>query len=409
MASTTIGSATAIVGMGRALAQRDDPGGPKTPLQLGAIAARRAMAAAGIKRKEVGALFTGRTPQSYMVLQYNQALLNELKIGPTFNTEVTSHGGGALGTLQLAALALHAGVIDYALCVTNEASGLWMDQVGSNAAWEGDLQFEAPYGASTPSIYAQFACRYMHETGTTPEMCAQVSVENRNWALHHPNAAMRHKGPITVEDVLASRMIASPLRMLDCAVWYPGGIATAVVLTRADIARGGRHAEATWLAGFGQCSTHEWVGERMGGWGFAPLEDGPNLVRTGTALAAKQAYAMSGLEPHDMHIAQSSAPFSFANLMILEELGFCPYGEGGRFAAGGGIAFDGGLPFNTMGGYLSFGQVAQGLYNLQEVVDQIHGRAEGRQVPDVEAGIVHGHGGPLACHSVVILTKEPVT
>lgn len=408
MAKATIGSAAAIVGVGRALAHRDDPGGPKTPLQLGALAAVRAMQAAGITRGQVGALFTGRTPQSYMVLQYNQALLNELKIGPTFNTEVTAHGGGALGTLQLSALALHAGVIDYALCVTNEASGIWMDQVGSNAAWEGDLQFETPYGSSTPSLYAQFACRYMHETGTTPEMCARVSVENRKWALHHPQAAMRRKGPITVEDVLASRMIASPLRMLDCAVWYPGGIATAMVLTRADIAKSGRHAEATWLAGFGQCSTHEWVGERMGAFGFAPLEDGPNLVRTGTALAAKQAYAMAGLSPRDMKIAQSSAPFSFANLMILEELGFCPPGEGGRFAAGGGIDFDGGLPFNTMGGYLSFGQVAQGLYNLQEVIDQMHGRAEGFQVPGVDVGIVHGHGGPMACHSVAIVSREPL-
>ena len=402
-----IGSATAIVGMGRAMAHKGDPE-PRTPLQLAAVAARQAMARAGIGRHEVGALFTGRTPQSYMVLQYSQSLLNELKIGPTFASEITAHGGGALGTLQVAAMALHSRVIDYALCVTNEASGIWMDQVGSNAAWEGDLQFEAPYGPSTPAIYAQSVMRYVHEYGVTPEMAATVAVENRRWALDHPHAAMRHKGPITVEDVLASRMIATPLRMLDCAVWYPGGIATAVVLTRADLARA-RHAERTWLAGFGGCNTHEWVGERMGGWGFAPFEDGPDLVRTGAGVAAGQAYAMAGLAPADMGIAESSAPFSYVSLMILEELGFCPRGEGGRFVQGGGIAYDGGLPFNTIGGYLSFGQVAQGLYNLQEVVDQIHGRAEGRAVPGVEAGIVHMHGGPLACHSVVILTKEPVT
>jgi acetyl-CoA acetyltransferase len=396
--------AAAIVGMGRAMALKTDPG-PKTPLQLGAVAAREAMAKAGISRHQVGALFTGRTPQSYMVLQYNQALLNELKIGPMFSSEVTSHGGGALGAVQLAATALQSGVIDYALCVTNEASGIWMDQVASNAAWEGDLQFEAPYGPSTPSLYAQTFCRYMHEYGVTPEMAAHVAVENRRWALHHPYAAMRNKGPITIEDVLASKMIATPLRMLDCAVWYPGGIAAAVVLTRADIAKV-RHAERTWLAGFGQCNTHEWVGERMGGWGYAPFEDGPDLVQTGAGVAAKQAYAMSGLTPADMDLAETSAPFSYANLMMLEEFGFCPRGEGGQFAAGGGIALDGGLPFNTFGGYLSFGQVAQGLYSLKELVDQLHGRAEGRQVAGAEAGIAHMHGGPLACHSVVILTKE---
>ena len=402
-----LGNSCAIVGIGRAMAHRDDTA-RKTPLQLGAVAAVAAMKQAGIKRDQVGTLFTGRTPQAYMVLQYNQALLNELKIGPMFDTEVTSHGGGALGTLQLAALALDAGLVDYALCVTNEASGVWMNQVSSNAGWEGDLQFEAPYGVSTPSLYAQFACRYMHEYGITPAMSARVAVENRRWALDHPTAAMRHKGPITVEDVLASRMVASPLRMLDCAVWYPGGIATAMVLTRADIARA-RHREITYLSGFGQCNTHEWVGERMGGWGFAPLEDGPNLTRTGTAVAATQAYAMAGVTPGDIDIAQSSAPFSFANLMMLEEMGFCGIGEGGAFVESGGIDYDGGLPFNTMGGYLSYGQVAQGLYNLNETIDQIHGRAEGRQVADANVGIVHGHGGPLACHSVVIVSKEATT
>ena len=403
--STKLGCSTAIVGIGRAMAHKGD-GERKTPLQLGAVAAVQAMRNAGIARKDVGALFTGRTPQAYMVLQYNQALLNELKIGPTFNSEVTAHGGGALGTLQLAALALDAGVIDYALCVTNEASGIWMDQVGSNAAWEGDLQFEAPYGVSTPSLYAQFACRYMHEYGITAAMSARVAVENRRWALDHPYAAMRHKGPITVADVLASRMVATPLRMLDCAVWYPGGIATAMVLTRAEVARA-RHEKPTLMAGFGQCSTHEWVGERMGGWGYAPLEAGPDLIRTGAQVAARQAYAMAGLKPQDIDVVQSSAPFSFANLMMLEELGFCAPGEGGAFVEGGGIDYDGGLPFNTMGGYLSFGQVAQGLYNLHETIDQLWGRAEGRQVANADIGLVHGHGGPLACHSVVIVSKEP--
>ena len=403
--ASRLGCSTAIVGIGRAMAHKGD-GERKTPLQLGAVAAVQALRHAGIARKDVGALFTGRTPQAYMVLQYNQALLNELKIGPTFNSEVTAHGGGALGTLQLAALALDAGVIDYALCVTNEASGIWMDQVGSNAAWEGDLQFEAPYGVSTPSLYAQFACRYMHQYGITPAMSARVAVENRRWALDHPYAAMRHKGPITVADVLASRMVATPLRMLDCAVWYPGGIATAMVLTRSDLARA-RHEQPTLLAGFGQCSTHEWVGERMGGWGYAPLEAGPDLIRTGAQVAARQAYTMAGLKPQDIDVVQSSAPFSFANLMMLEELGFCAPGEGGAFVESGGIDYNGGLPFNTMGGYLSFGQVAQGLYNLHETIDQLWARAEGRQVPNASIGLVHGHGGPLACHSVVIVSKEP--
>jgi acetyl-CoA acetyltransferase len=91
---------------------------------------------------------------------------------------------------------------------------------------------------------------------------------------------------------------------------------------------------------------------------------------------------------------------------MLEELGFCGRGEGGDFVAGGGIDYDGGLPFNTMGGYLSFGQVAQGLYNLHETVDQLWGCAEGRQVENAKVGLVHGHGGPMAAHSVMIVSRE---
>jgi acetyl-CoA acetyltransferase len=399
-----IGSNVAIVGIGQDFTHRADDE-RKTPLQLGAVAAARAMRQAGVERREIGALFTGRTPQSYMVLQYNQALMNELKIGPTFCSEMTAHGAGALGSLQVASLALHAGIVDYALCVTNEASGVWMDQVGANASWEGDLQFEAEYGATTPSLYALFACRYMHEFGITPSMCARAAVENRRWALDHPRAAMREKGPITVDDVLSSRMIASPLRLLDCAPWFPGGIATAILLTRADIASA-RHAEATYLLGFGQCTTHEWVGERMGAWGFEPVADAPDLINTGASVAARQAYAMAGMSSSDIDIVQTSAPFSFALLMMLEDLGFCGPGEGGDFVESGGIDYNGGMAFNTNGGYLSHGQVAQGLYNLTETIDQLWGRAEGRQVRDPRVGMVHGHGGVLASHAVVIVSRE---
>jgi len=144
----------------------------------------------------------------------------------------------------------------------------------------------------------------------------------------------------------------------------------------------------------------------MGVWDVDPVGPEPNLTNTGCAVAARQAYEMSGLKPKDMHIVETSAPFSFVNLMMLEELGFCKKGEGGAYVMDGKVDFDGGLPFNTMGGYLSFGQMAQGLYNLHEVVDQMWGRAEGRQVENASVGLVHGHGGILASHSVMIVSRE---
>ena len=400
----TLSNACAIAGITRAIGLKSDPD-KKTPLQLVIESCGELLRQTGVPRSKIGGLFTGRMPRSYMSLQYNQSVLNELKIAPMLSTEVTAHGAGALGTIELAVLALKAGVIDYALCVTGEASPTWIDMVGGSANWESDLQFEAPYGPTTPALYAQSACRYLHEYGITPEQMARVAVENRRWALHHPHAAMRDKGPLTIEQVLRSPMIASPLRMLDCAAWFPGGIASAALITRADMARD-VCAQPTYITGFGQCNTHEWVGERMGTSGFAPFIDGPSMVRSGARVAAAHAYAMAGLGPAEMDIVETSVPFTYANLMILEELGFCAEGEGGRFVEAGGIDFDGGLPFNTTGGYLSFGQSGQGLYLLKEVMDQMWGRPEGFPVPNVKTGLVHGHGGPLGCHSVMIVSKE---
>ena len=402
--ASRLGYSAAIVGIGRCMTKREDAE-KLTALQLGSISSANAIKNAGIKRGQIGAFFTGRCPTSYRTLQYNQTLLNELKIAPVFNTEVTAHGAGALGTLELGVLAVNSGLVDYALCVTNEASGVWLkDKVGQNAAGESNPQFEAPFGPTTPSLYAQVACRYMHEYGATSEMLAKVAVENRNWALTHPYAAMRNRGKITIDDVLNSRMIASPLHLLDCAVNYPGGISTAFIVTRAELAK--NHENPTWIAGFGQQTTHEWISERMGAYDLDVIGHEPNLTNTGCATAAKQAYEMSGLKPKDIDIVQTSAPFSFVHLMMLEELGFCKKGEGGAFVMDGNIDFDGGMAFNTMGGYLSFGQMAQGLYNLHETVDQIWGRAEGRQVPDADIGLVHGHGGILASHSVMIVSRE---
>lgn len=391
----------AIVGVGREVVHASS-GVKPTALQLGARAAASALRDAGVSRTDVHALFTGRSPQAYTAMQYNQLLLSELKLEPSFNTMVTAHGAGAIGSIALAEAVLQNADVHYVLCVTNEAAGLWLDQARMNPAWEADPQFEIPYGVSTPALYAQFASRFMHETGVTPEDAAMVAVQNRRWAVQHPQAATRHKGEITVDDVLASPVITTPFRLLDCAIWYPGGIATALVLTRADTAAA-RHDQVTYVAGVGQSTTHERVSEMAN----RPSRQGrPPGVHTGAAEAARQAYAHAGLTPADVDLAQSSVPFSYVLLMMLEELGFCGRGEAADFVRSGGIDYDSGFPFNTNGGYLSFGQVAQGLYALTETIDQLHGQAPGRQVPDATIGLVHSHGGPLACHAVCLVTTE---
>jgi acetyl-CoA acetyltransferase len=396
----TLANKAVIAGLGGKTVPEDEPA--ITSLELQVSACYAAMADAGVDRTKIGAVFTGRAPMSHTALQWNMRIINELKLAPKFSSEVTVHGAGVLGTWQYATLLVANGLVDYVLCCSGCMGSRWVDLVRVNAAIEADLQFEAPYGPTTPSLYAQWGQRYMYDFDVKPEDTAIIAVEARNWALHHPQAAMRRKGPITVEDVLASKPIADPLRLLDCSSWYRGGgFGTAVVITRPELVEGDR--DPIYVSGFGQCTTHEWVTERLGLDGIPPFDE-PNLHTTGAKVAADDAYAMAGFGPDDVDVVESSAPFTFMNLMMLEDLGFAEKGKGKDFVRAGGIAFDGGLPFNTNGGYLSFGQAPNGMHTALEALQQLRGEAEGKQVEGAERALVHFHGGPMAAHSVVLLS-----
>jgi acetyl-CoA acetyltransferase len=132
----------------------------------------------------------------------------------------------------------------------------------------------------------------------------------------------------------------------------------------------------------------------------------PNLTTTGAMPASKQAYAMAGFGPAELDVVETMVPFTFLNMMVLEDLGFCEKGDGKNFVGGGGIDFDGGIPFNTNGGYLSFGQAPNGMHMAIEALQQLRGEALGRQVDDAHRALVHFHGGPAAAHSVVCLSDE---
>src|SRR5690348_4481844 len=225
------------------------------------MAARRAMTDAGIDRGDVGMLLTGRAPAADPLPQINMRVVNELKVAPRYSTEVTVHGAGAIGMLQYAAMAIQTAAVDYAVCVSGNVSNLWMDVFASNSVDEADPEYEAPFEPTAVSLYAQVAQRYFHERDVTPADCARIAVENRKWAIEHPWAATRDKGPITVNEVLASPMIASPLRRLDCAPYYPGAVTVAVVLTAGERARA--HEQPIFLKGWGQRTTHEYLTERL--------------------------------------------------------------------------------------------------------------------------------------------------
>jgi len=394
-------NSAAIVGLGTKIVNQDDE--RITSLQLQLYACQNAIRNAGLDRHQIGGVFTCRAPMGFTALEWNMRIVQELKIVPKFTTECTTHGAGTLATMIYAALAVQSGAIDYALCCSGCTGPRWTDIVKVNAGVEADLQFEAPYGPTTPSLYAQWAQRYMHEFDVSPEDLAQVAVENRKWAVEHPDSAMGKKGHITVEDVLASPMIASPIRMLDSSAWFRGGFGTAVIITRADRAKDS--VDPIFMTGFGQAATHEWLTERMSLYGVEPAIE-PNLTTTAATIASGDAYEMAGLGPKDIDLVQTSVPFTFANMMALEDLGFCEKGEGKHFVRNGGISFEDGLPFNTNGGYLSFGQAPHGMHMAVEAIEQLRGQARGKQVKDPKHALAHFHGGPLAAHSAVIFSNR---
>lgn len=399
--SNPMRNAAAIVGVGTKIVTRSDP--KITSLQLQLYACQDAIRKAGIDKRQIGAVFTCRAPMGYTALQWNMRIVQELKIVPNLSTEITVHGAGVLASFSYAAMAVQSGVIDYALCCSGCTGALWTDLVKVNAAIEADLQFEAPYGPTTPSLYAQWGQRYMHEFDIKPEDLAIIAVENRKWALQHPKAAMRDKGPITVEDVVNSKMLASPIHLLDSSTWFKGGFGGAVIITRAGNAR--KEQKPVYLSGFGQGHTHEWLTERLSLTGIEPSMT-PNLTTTGAKIAADLAYDMAGLTPKDISMVETSVPFTFANMMMLEDLGFAKKGEGKNFVRNGGISYETGLPFNTNGGYLSFGQAPHGMHMAIEAIEQLRGEAQGKQVKNAKHALVHFHGGPLATHAVAIMSNQ---
>jgi acetyl-CoA acetyltransferase len=249
-------------------------------------------------------------------------------------------------------------------------------------------QFEVPYGPVVPSLYALIAQRHMHEYGTTPEQLAEVAVTMRRHAGLNPNAHKRD--PITIADVLGSRMISSPLHMFDCAI-VSDGAAAAIVTTEdraADMKKRPVH-----LLGQGYGLRHGHIGDHK------------QLTTTGAVDSGRDAFALAGVERADIDVAQIYDCFTITVIVELEDLGFCAKGEGGRFVEGGRIGLGGALPVTTHGGLLSGGHpgLPGGFFHLIEGVRQLRGEAGERQVANAELALVHGNGGVASVHCTLIL------
>ncbi|GAA5162644.1 thiolase domain-containing protein [Pseudonocardia eucalypti] len=235
-------------------------------------------------------------------------------------------------------------------------------------------------GAGLVANYALAAKRHMYEFGTTGEQLAEIKVAASIHASHNPNAFLRKV--MTVEDVVSSPMIADPLHRADCCVITDGG--GAVVLVSPDVAKGLERQKVNVLG-------HAEAGKGVNGGKV-------DLTYSSAVWSGPRAFEQAGVTPADIDYVSIYDSFTITVLMMLEDLGFCAKGEGGRFVRDGTlVAPHGRLPFNTDGGGLANNHPDRGgITKLVEAVRQLRGEAnEGTQVPDCELALVHGNGGDL--------------
>lgn len=251
-------------------------------------------------------------------------------------------------------------------------------------------RFEAPHRPLYPvSLYAMAATRYLHEYGVDMEEVAEIAVAARDWALLNPRAFRYEAGPLSSGDVLASPLVSSPLRSLDCCLITDGG--GAFIVTRLDRARSLRRQPVVVL-GYGDRTTS------------VTMAGVPDLLRTGAVASSREAFARAGLHPEDVDVVQIYDSFTITVLLSLEALGFCEFGEATEFVAERGIRPGGRFPLNTSGGGLSYCHPGMfGVFLVIEAVRQLRGECGRRQVRDAEVGLVHGTGGILSTHSTVLL------
>lgn len=350
-------------------------------MEIAVHASVKALSSAGLKPSDCDALFIC-LPQDFLS---GLSFAEYLGIQPRITDNNRTGGSAFLTHVMWAALALEAGLCDVALIAYGSTQRTLAGKLMSPVRAE---PFEGPYKPKLPvAAYAMSAARHMHQYGTTREQLAEVAVAAREWAKLNPEAY--EKGDLTIDDVLNSRMVADPFTVRDCCLVTDG--AGAIVMTRADRARDLPNPPA-YVLGAAAATSHMNI-SRM-----------PDLTVTAATDSGKRAFAQAGVMPSDIDVLELYDAFTINPVLFLEDLGFCPKGEGGRFVADGKLRPGGALPVNTNGGGLSCVHPGMyGIFTLIEAVEQIQGVAGKRQVKNVETALAHGNGGFLSSQATVIL------
>lgn len=383
MTLSTLSGRTAITGIGTAgLGEAPN----KTELDITVEAAAAAVADAGLAMSDIDGLVTASMKAPMPSMQ----ICEELGLETSFIDTTCTGGSSFLLHLLTASLALEAGLCNAVLVCygSKQRTGVRRSLIADYRNTVDPDPFELPYRPfNPPASYALAASRHFYEHGTTRRHLAEVAVAARKWATLNPDSFKR--GPLSIEDVLAAPMICDPLSVRDCCLVTDG--AGAYVLVRADRAKDAPNKPA-YMLGVGAAHTHRQISGM------------PDLTRTGAVQSGARAFEMSRLNPSDIDILQLYDAFTINVLLFLEDLGFCPKGEAGRFVEGGTIAPGGSLPVNTNGGGLSCVHPGMyGIFLLIEAVQQLRGKAGARQINGATTALCHGNGHVLSSQVTAIL------
>jgi len=345
-------------------------------------AGARAIEDAKIDGKLIDAMYVGNMSAGQFISQEHIASLIADHAGlipmPCTRVEAACASGGL--ALRQAVITVASGIHDIVVAAGIEKmTDVMTEQTTEALATAADQEWEAYVGATFPGLYALMARRHMYEFGTTEEQLAKVAVKNHHNACFNPCA--QYQMEITVEDVLNSAPVNTPLKLLDCSPITDG--AACVILAPAEMAKKFTDTPVL-ITGTGQASD------------TISLHDRPTLTGlAATTNAAEIAYKMAGVGPRDIDLAEVHDCFTIAEIMAIEDLGFCKKGEGGKVTEQGETAIGGRIPINTSGGLKGKGHPvgATGIAQAAEIVLQLRGEAGKRQIYGAEIGLTHNVGG----------------
>ena len=358
-------------------------------------ASKLAIEDAGIEKKDVDGLITAFSLVEHTFMHCT-TFADYFGMNPRFFSSVAVGGATAVWMAAEAAMAIASGQAEVVLCVRgdNTLSGISSSGMLALIREMCHAEFEFPYGLTTPGGYALAAQRYLHDWGSRREHLAAVAVTMRKHAADKENAM--NKDPLSIEDVLTSRVIAEPLTKYDCSIISDGGAAF-IVTTEEKARELGIENGLAYLWGMGQGYSHQYL---------TSLEN-LDQIYDAVERSGKKAFATAGIEPRDVDIAFLYDCFTITVLLELEGLGFVPKGEGGAFALEGRMEIGKDLPVNTHGGLLSQAHLGA-MHHVVEATLQLRGDAGCRQVEDPEVAVVHGNGGIVSAHSTVVLGNQPI-